>query len=78
MDTCQNLIRILLDDQDITNLLIMMNIEIMFKCHMSPWATVVEQYKCMKYKFILYILSTYILLYATTSHVQLVLCNYGV
>jgi hypothetical protein len=24
------------------NLLIMMNIEIMFKCHMSPWATLVE------------------------------------
>jgi hypothetical protein len=36
MDTCQNLIHILLDGQDITNLLIIMNIEIMFKCHVSP------------------------------------------
>jgi hypothetical protein len=37
MDMCQNLIDILLDGQDIINLLIMMNIEIMFKCHMSPY-----------------------------------------
>jgi hypothetical protein len=37
MDMCQNLIHILLDGQDIINLLIMKNIEIMFKCHMSPY-----------------------------------------
>jgi hypothetical protein len=33
MDMCQNHIHILLDGQDIINLLIIMNIEIMFKCH---------------------------------------------
>jgi len=37
MDTCQNHIHILLDDRNIINLLIMMNIEIMFKCHVSPY-----------------------------------------
>jgi hypothetical protein len=37
MDTYQNAIHILLDGEDIINLLIMMNIEIMFKCHMSPY-----------------------------------------
>jgi hypothetical protein len=37
MDTCQNPIHILLDGQDIINLLIMTNIEITFKCHMSPY-----------------------------------------
>jgi len=37
MDTYQNPIHIWLDGQDIINLLIMMNIEIMFKCHMSPY-----------------------------------------
>ncbi len=37
MDTYQNPIHILLDGQDIINLLIIMNIEIMFKCHMSPY-----------------------------------------
>jgi hypothetical protein len=42
MATCQNQIHILLYGQDIINLLIMMIIEIMFKCHMSPWATLVE------------------------------------
>jgi len=37
MDMYQNQIHILLDGQDIINLLIMMNIEVMFKCHMSPY-----------------------------------------
>jgi hypothetical protein len=37
MDTCQNLIHILMDGQDIINLLIMTNIEIMFECHMTPY-----------------------------------------
>jgi hypothetical protein len=37
MDMCQNQIHILLDGQDIINLLIIMNIEIMFKCHMSSY-----------------------------------------
>jgi hypothetical protein len=41
MDTCENQNHILLDGQDIISLLIMMNVEIMFKCHMSPynWAS---------------------------------------
>jgi hypothetical protein len=41
MATFQNQNHILLDGQDIINLLIMMNIEIMFKCHVSPynWAS---------------------------------------
>jgi hypothetical protein len=41
MDMCQNPIHLLLDGQDIINLLITMNIKIMFKCHMSPynWAS---------------------------------------
>jgi hypothetical protein len=42
MNTCQNLIHILLDGRGIIKLLIMMNIEIRFKCHVSPWATHVE------------------------------------
>jgi hypothetical protein len=35
MGTCQNPIHILLDGQGIFNLLIMMNIEMMFECHVS-------------------------------------------
>jgi hypothetical protein len=46
MDMCQNLIDILLDGQDIINLLIMMNIEIMFKCHMSPYNWVAQMNMC--------------------------------
>jgi hypothetical protein len=42
MNRCQNPIHILLDGCDIINLLIVMNIEIRFKCHMSSWATLVE------------------------------------
>ncbi len=42
MNMCQNLIQILLDGQDLINLLINDDIEIRFKCHMSPWATLVE------------------------------------
>ncbi len=42
MSICQNPIHILLDVRDIINLLIMMNIEIRFKCHVSLWATLVE------------------------------------
>jgi hypothetical protein len=37
MDICQNIIHILLDGRYIINLLIMMNIEIMFKCHVSSY-----------------------------------------
>jgi len=37
MDMCQNPIHILWDGQDIISLLVMINIEIMFKCHMSPY-----------------------------------------
>jgi hypothetical protein len=37
MDTCQNSIHIILDDRDIINLLVIMNIKLMFKCHMSPY-----------------------------------------
>jgi hypothetical protein len=37
MDTCQNPIQILLDGRNIINLLLMMNIEIMFKCQTSPY-----------------------------------------
>jgi hypothetical protein len=37
MDTCQNPIHILLDDQNIIYLLTMMNIEILFKCNVSPY-----------------------------------------
>ncbi len=55
-----------------------MNIEIRFKCHMSPWATPIKYYRCIKYKSILNMLSTYILSHVTTNCVQLVLCNYGV
>ncbi len=35
MNTCQNLIQILLDGRHIIDLLIMMNIEIRFKCHID-------------------------------------------
>ncbi len=38
MNMCQTLIHILLDGWYIINLLIMMNIEIMLKCHMSPYS----------------------------------------
>jgi hypothetical protein len=41
MNMFQNLIHILLDGQDIINLLIMMNIEVRLKCHVSPWETLV-------------------------------------
>jgi len=37
MNMCQTLIHILLVGWYIINLLIMMNIEIMLKCHMSPY-----------------------------------------
>ncbi len=48
-----------------------MNIEIIFGCHVSPWATFVKKCKCIKYKSILYILSVYILSYANTSCVHM-------
>jgi len=37
MDTCQNQNHILLDGQNIIYLLILMNIDIMFKCQVSPY-----------------------------------------
>jgi len=37
MEMYQNPIHILLDGEDIINVLIMMNIEIMFKCHVSSY-----------------------------------------
>jgi hypothetical protein len=37
MDMYQNSIHIILDGLDIINLIIMMNIEIMLKCHMSQY-----------------------------------------
>jgi hypothetical protein len=37
MDMCRNPIHISLDGRDIINLLVMMTIEIMFKCYVSPY-----------------------------------------
>ncbi len=46
MDTCQTPIRILLDEKYIINLLIMMNSEIMFKCHVSPYNWTSQMHTC--------------------------------
>jgi len=46
MDMSQNPIHLLLDGQDIINLLITMNIKIMFKCHMSPYNWASQMNRC--------------------------------
>jgi hypothetical protein len=46
MNMCQNFIHILLDGQNIINLLIMIDIEIMFKCHVSPYNWLSQMNTC--------------------------------
>jgi hypothetical protein len=45
MNTCQNLIHILLDGWNIIDLLIMKNIEILFKCHVGNPYKIIQLYE---------------------------------